>query len=235
VLLADWRAAWEGDLIDPRKPTLLLARTNYQAARIRKRLDAVGIPWQPVDESNGGWRAPSRNIATKALYELQAGLVATREEWIHVLKHFPAKLDGVELFAKGTKTHFGEQARDLAELIDLSRVEDWGGTAALRERIASGRWMHLIPHADRYVAGLREYGWSVVSDPPVRVGTIHAAKGMEADDVLVLTTTSRIVEEGGDPDEERRLGYVAVTRARERCVLLTEGADCRMRELEDAA
>ncbi|MFP6854657.1 MAG: ATP-dependent helicase [Opitutales bacterium] len=60
-----------------------------------------------------------------------------------------------------------------------------------------------------------------VGEPHLRLSTIHQAKGLEYRFVFViglaegLFPTRRSIEEGGDVEEERRLFYVAVTRAEE--------------------
>lgn len=58
-----------------------------------------------------------------------------------------------------------------------------------------------------------------LTDPPrVRIETIHGAKGLEADRVLLLTDLNSRIEKGmeNDPDAENRVLYVAVTRAKEK-------------------
>lgn len=54
----------------------------------------------------------------------------------------------------------------------------------------------------------------------VKLSTIHTAKGGEADVVVLLKNITGKVEEAefGDPDEERRVWYVAKSRAKERLV-----------------
>jgi superfamily I DNA/RNA helicase len=60
----------------------------------------------------------------------------------------------------------------------------------------------------------------------VRAGTIHSAKGAEADNVLWLTTTTQAVTNALDEPELRnaeiRVAYVAATRARQRLVIGVE-------------
>ena len=66
------------------------------------------------------------------------------------------------------------------------------------------------------------------SGPKVTIMTIHAAKGLEFDTVFLagweegLFPSQRAIDEGGTKslEEERRLAYVAITRARRRCVIL---------------
>ena len=62
----------------------------------------------------------------------------------------------------------------------------------------------------------------------VTIMTIHAAKGLEFDNVFLpgweegLFPSQRALDEGGlaSLEEERRLAYVAITRARRRCTIL---------------
>jgi len=69
---------------------------------------------------------------------------------------------------------------------------------------------------------------AIASDEKVTVMTIHAAKGLEFDTVFLagweegVFPSQRALDEGGlaSLEEERRLAYVAITRARRRCVIL---------------
>jgi DNA helicase-2/ATP-dependent DNA helicase PcrA len=64
--------------------------------------------------------------------------------------------------------------------------------------------------------------------PKVTIMTIHAAKGLEYDTVFLvgweegLFPSQRALDEGGTKslEEERRLAYVAITRARRRCIII---------------
>ncbi|QJQ33752.1 UvrD-helicase domain-containing protein [Sphingomonas lacunae] len=65
-------------------------------------------------------------------------------------------------------------------------------------------------------------------EPKVTIMTVHAAKGLEFGHVFLagwedgLFPSQRALDEGGlrSLEEERRLAYVAITRARERCTIL---------------
>ncbi len=59
--------------------------------------------------------------------------------------------------------------------------------------------------------------------PRVRVDTIHGVKGAEADNVLLLTDLTYRTQRGYelDPDSERRVFYVAVTRAKKALYLVS--------------
>ena len=66
------------------------------------------------------------------------------------------------------------------------------------------------------------------SEEKVTIMTIHAAKGLEFDNVFLpgweegVFPSQRALDEGGlaSLEEERRLAYVAITRARRRCTIL---------------
>jgi DNA helicase-2/ATP-dependent DNA helicase PcrA len=63
------------------------------------------------------------------------------------------------------------------------------------------------------------------SDQSIRLTTVHQAKGLEYDIVFVIGAAEglfpiRRAVESGDTEEERRLFYVAVTRARDELYLL---------------
>lgn len=78
------------------------------------------------------------------------------------------------------------------------------------------RALHLRPDQDRYY---RRVDWDV---EPVHLMTIHSAKGMEAERVVLLGEMTEEVERGfnQDPDAEHRVFYTAATRARqELCII----------------
>ena len=74
-----------------------------------------------------------------------------------------------------------------------------------------------IPLEDRetYIAMLRR-GESLTKPPRVNINTIHAVKGGEADNVLLLSDMTYRTAEGYNvnPDNEHRVFYVGVTRAK---------------------
>ena len=103
------------------------------------------------------------------------------------------------------------------------------------DRLRKGEWGGLFTGAERWRTAAKKYGAELASKPAIRIGTIHAAKGMEADTVVLSTTISRRIAEAqgidaGQHDEERRIEYVGVTRARRRLIVGTEqAADYKMR------
>ena len=82
--------------------------------------------------------------------------------------------------------------------------------------------LDLPTEAREYYKACRRRGESLVQPPRITVSTIHGAKGGEADHVaLLLDMSARTFEEyQRRPDDEARVFYVAVTRARRRLVLV---------------
>lgn len=100
---------------------------------------------------------------------------------------------------------------------------------------ATGIWHDAL---DGIALGTREYYVSVMrsgnklnATPRIRLSTIHAAKGGEADNVVLLTDMARrtFMHYQRDPDDEQRVFYVGATRARKRLTLIDAESDYRFR------
>lgn len=65
-----------------------------------------------------------------------------------------------------------------------------------------------------YLRRVERAGEDLTKPPRIKVSTIHAMKGGEDDNCILLTNTTKRIEETGDPDEEHRVFYVGITRAR---------------------
>ena len=73
---------------------------------------------------------------------------------------------------------------------------------------------------------VRRWGPEAVLPLRIRVGTIHSVKGGEADNVILLGTTNRIIAEASESTEgrgaEQRLAYVGITRAKKQLITVQE-------------
>ena len=94
--------------------------------------------------------------------------------------------------------------------------EQWG----LNPQVATLIWheaLTKIPDEKReYVIALLRRGTRLMDKPQIKLSTIHAAKGGEADHVLLLTDLSAksAQEYQSNPDDINRLLYVGLTRTR---------------------
>lgn len=73
-----------------------------------------------------------------------------------------------------------------------------------------------------YMAAIRR-GERMDGDPRIRISSIHGAKGGEADNVVLMTDMAFRThgEMQKSPDDEHRVFYVAVTRAKQRLIIVS--------------
>jgi superfamily I DNA/RNA helicase len=218
------------DRINPNDSWLLIARTRYQAGRLAAAMHGRGKPCRWTNAPEG---PTHRSDGLQALFKLERGEPISGLEWRRATELLPSNgmlSPGVKqpMLIRGTKKRFSaddEMARwDFILPSDLPNV---GASPALQAAIASGAWEKLVDHADTWRKQAKSHGMELAAEPKCRVGTIHSVKGMEADNVAFLTTTSARVQNGSEDerqhDEECRIAYVAVTRARRNLVVINEG------------
>lgn len=81
---------------------------------------------------------------------------------------------------------------------------------------------------------IRREGLDVIDhDPLIQVMTMHAAKGREADIVVLLPDCNDIVLQNADKPTEIRLAYVALTRAKEKVFVLSPQSSRWVKHLTD--
>jgi superfamily I DNA/RNA helicase len=143
---------------------------------------------------------------------LQAGKAASRKSIASLLQHLGLSLLDLSVEGQSLVTGPGRvSAGKLTHVLGLDFSTPW-------DKALVGLTRRDIDYAQQVELG---------GTPRVRISTIHGAKGGEADYVAVLPTLSRTTREGMSEsenalDNEHRVMYVAVTRARQR-VYLIEG------------
>lgn len=206
---------------------LILTRCKHQAASLKSALDEYATPWLDMHGS-GTWNAPKRNRMIRTLMKMERGEPIRIVDWAVLMEPDGLK---AEYLMHGTKAFWTRQPTFKLESMPDATPRDWvalGVTEKLAEMIRSGAWRHkgkeLIRYADRYYRAAVKYNTDMPEKTKVRVGTIHSSKGAEADNVIVLTsTTQRCIREAesgeGYADAEHRVWYVAATRAKHRLYL----------------
>lgn len=206
-------------LTDPSVSTLVMARTNFQAAQLQNQLSQTRIPWKNVKNTQR-WPPLASTRTCDAFRELEQGGVIDGDAWRRIVKAVP-----VALLERGTKKFFSkaESAKE-ADFVTLQSLCEYGGTENLRENIASGGWRQAISPAERVADEAQRKWGDLAKNPQVIVSTIHGTKGMEADNVILCTGIGgpvlRTLRTPEGREEERRVWYVGATRARDRLVLL---------------
>ncbi|MBH0112881.1 UvrD-helicase domain-containing protein [Novosphingobium sp. YJ-S2-02] len=223
----------------------------YERAEIRDALAYLRVIAQPADDLafERIYNTPKRGLGAKALEKLH--LLARRQE-IPLARAAVEIVDTDELPARARNTVLSLM-RDFARWRELSDSEgpadllrtvmdESGYTDALQAEKtpeANGRLENLVELA-RAMEDYDSLGdflehVSLVMDNDARddeekvtIMTMHAAKGLEFDNVFLpgwedgVFPSQRALDEGGlaSLEEERRLAYVAITRARRKCTIL---------------
>lgn len=78
-----------------------------------------------------------------------------------------------------------------------------------------------LSHEERiYIRAIQRRGENINEPPRIKLSTIHAMKGGEDDNVVVYTGSTASCVEGKHPEDEHRVFYVGVTRARKNLYIL---------------
>jgi DNA helicase-2/ATP-dependent DNA helicase PcrA len=210
----------------PDEEWLFIARTNYEAGKLFASLHAAGKPARWVKQPEG---LSARGQGLAALYELERGKPVSGSAWGRAIEILPTTNKAKEpMLARGTKTGWAKRHADDWDVIFPNELEKVGATQPLIDQIRSGAWCGLVDRGQEWRRHAERWGADLASNSRIRVGTIHSVKGMEADNVALLTTVSRRVEQGREDcqdqhDEECRIAYVGVTRARRNLYVVNEG------------
>ena len=184
---------------------LVLARTNYLLEEIDEYCRNEG--W--FFEVKGRPSISEAKVRAVVFWErLRNGEAITLTECNNILKHIkvnnPKKLDLLDsallLQYQDLKSHFPD--------------------------LPDGYWYDvftlLSPSEVSYIRAMLRRGEKITKQPRIRLSTIHAAKGGEATNVVLLTDiTTRVYKNyRQNPDDENRVFYVGITRTKENLYLI---------------
>lgn len=227
-----WETFLDGEAINsPTEEWLILTRTNRQAQQLAAKLNARGFPWRPT-RGRGGFDAPARMAAFVGLKQLEEGGPINGEEWRRVCDMVPTKAlnEDVLYLERGTKKRFDDTAeRAKYSWVLVDELGELGATEHFIKLIKRGAWPDAMKDHKDQAQAVRTFGTAICSEPKLRLGTIHSAKGQEADNVLLLASSTGAISRACSNDssgaafgEEVRVAYVGATRARYKLVILKE-------------
>jgi len=207
--------------VDSSRSTLILARCNYSLAKYSTILEQRNIPHARINEDD----STRPLMAFNAYWKLQHGKGVSAEAMKIAVDLTPASGGATKAhLVRGAKAKWSQGKMDGIEFVHPDDLPAVGFTPLMIEKIKDGTWASLLPRGAKWYAAAKKFGPEQATKPNVRLSTIHGAKGMEAQDVVLATETAYRVEEerGLDPsvhDEECRIEYVGVTRAKERLII----------------
>lgn len=207
------------------------------------RKDKGIVRWEPtielVDMEKGDWLVLARtNYLLEAVDEY-----CRNEGWFFEVKGRPsiseAKVRAViywERLRKGETVSLNECANILKyvkvdkhkklDLLDSDLTMQYQDLKSHFPDLPEGNWYDvftlLSPSEVSYIRAMLRRGEKITKQPRIRLSTIHAAKGGEATNVVLLTDiTTRVYKNyQQNPDDENRVFYVGVTRTKENLYLI---------------
>lgn len=217
-------------LISPNESWLVLGRTNFMAAKLSRELDNAGIPW--VNSRSMTAEAKKATGSLCAVHELAHGGIIDGDTWKSCLEVIPSKLEDTPLLVRGTKKRFeNKSVREEYSFCTIQDLPSMGATEPLMNMLFSRDFCTLFPEHAKVFSAIDRWGRKVVEKPNIKVGTIHSVKGAEADNVYLLNSIPKVCARGmltkEGEDEERRVWYVATTRARKRMVIAEDNRSNR--------
>jgi superfamily I DNA/RNA helicase len=196
---------------------LILGRTNFIVNKIAKDLRDQGyLFWR---EGTGWSISPNTLKALEVWLRLCRGETFTSEE----VKEFGKFLRTENITRAGKKLL---NNLDPEEVYTLDDIIEKCNLLVTKET----HWSDVIKVSEKevlYISSVRRSGERILGDakPRIRLSTIHKAKGGEADNVALLTETSRACAESPDQDSEVRTFYVGATRARHNLHIIENGRE----------
>jgi DNA helicase-2/ATP-dependent DNA helicase PcrA len=189
---------------------------------VRRRARADGVPlWE------ASLRTSRENALAARARNALAGFQALVEALAGEVTELPLKdkIDHV-LMRSGLREHYANESKGTLE----SRVENLDELVSVASRFVRGdeeesQGLTELVAFLAYAALEAGEGQAQAGEDGVQLMTLHSAKGLEFPLVFLagmeegLFPNARSVEESGRLEEERRLAYVGITRARQKLVL----------------
>jgi len=180
---------------------LILAAANFMLTETYEWLKSLGL----LFERHGQRSIPESVLSAVLGWErLRKGGEVT----FPVLKSIYAHLDPA-FVARGHKT-LKTAAPD--DLYSMDRLKDKHGLKT--DIIWHEALTKISEDRRRYIMALLRRGTRLMGHVPIKVSTIHGAKGGEADNVLLLTDLTTKFTRETSADDLNRLFYVGLTRAK---------------------
>ena len=191
---------------------LVLASCGYMLNYVEEQIRHKGLAYKRNN------KLPVKKeilSAIEAWKKLQEGASISYDEVASIYSYLPTKT-GVE---RGYKNLHTLKEEETYEIEDLTMHHGLCASGDHWEKV-----FEKIGTKDiEYVKSLEKNNKTLMFDPLINLSTIHAAKGGEADKVVLFTDLSRANrrEMQHDPDDTNRVFYVGATRAKKELHVIT--------------
>lgn len=191
--------------------TMILARTWFALGKVKERLDELCIPWTSCQEKRGsGWDSPVKIAIVITMQALMHGDKISEQDWRRLTENFPSKYEGKELFKRGEKARWKKMECKHENVFALHQVQEWGAGDGFEQFVLDEKW-----RKDQFLllsVAIEKWGIDIVRHPRIKIGSCHSVKGMQAQNVFCLATSSEKASQSGFW-EDLFLKYVTITRA----------------------
>lgn len=213
-----WHAVTEQAALDREGTYLVLYRHHYQANDIEEIVRANGIPYLRNDKP-----APGAEWGLPILFWEKARK-GEELNWWEMKQVVDAIAIGHGISSSGHRSFLQQTRKDKFYLNQMIVLFGLDGAQAQKPWFDA---LTKIPPSERQFlrAIIKKSGRRALTEQPrMRLSTIHAAKGQEADHVLLHTDMSVRTRDNYDRnrDDECRVFYVGTTRARTTLAVIGE-------------
>lgn len=184
----------------------IMARTNFQVNELAKSLREDGVFFR-----RGNMRSISLPLSQgiDAWFRLLKGEMLTKDEVKALMKRLPKigkhkALTSGAMAALDTGDPEGRYSLELLQK-DYGLLINGGGVEVFG----------LTEDEEIYIRSLLRGGVNLLEDPRIKISTVHAMKGGEDDNIMMLTDSTRNCALSSDQDSEHRVWYTGFTRTKE--------------------
>jgi len=184
---------------------LVLARTNYLLQDVEDYCRSEGWFFKNKNRTS---ISEKKVRAVRSWESLRAGGLIAMTEVTNVLNYLKVRVpSSLGVIDFDTLISLKELQKHVSNLKDGYWYDVFEGIS-VKER--------------SYIRAMLRRGEKITQEPRIRISTIHAAKGGEATNVILLTDISSRVFKSyqQNPDDESRVFYVGLTRAKENLFLI---------------
>jgi len=183
----------------------ILYRNRSAGVALQKAIDASGLPYQIVGDGS-----PYEQPAVAAVVAVLRAMQSGKTEELDSLSPDNQR-KAAELVQKYIAVPPHGVAEKIIQTLGLELSRD------LSQLLATLVRFKTVQAALEYIDDIAQSGFYDPWADAITLLTIHASKGLEFSTVFLIGVQEGVLpSERGDPNEEKRLFYVAVTRAKER-------------------
>ncbi len=191
----------------------IMARTNSFVNDIAEFLEQEGYFYS----RKGHWSVPEKKLEAMSVWKDITTGKGTYVGRVKRLYEMVPKMGKGAVVKRGSIKLLDAAAPD--ELLTHAKlVKDFGMLAPIDTSPLDV--IRLSEQEKIYIRSIERKGESVYKEPRIKISTIHAMKGGEDDNVAVYLGSTKACVEGKHPEDEDRIFYVAVTRAKQNLYLI---------------